>query len=96
MENQRIPARLEIDVVKGSDVQKRFGLPQTELGPLQAIRVFDPDTDRDTYPDGMVPNIGPSGFRQAFATKCTQCHTQVHGSDLPSQTVPGLGGGLTR
>ena len=57
---------------------------------------FDPDVDRPTYPDGMVPNIGPSGFRQAFTTKCTQCHTQVHGSDLPSQTVPGLGGGLTR
>jgi hypothetical protein len=57
---------------------------------------FDPDVPRDTYPGGLVPNIGPSGFRQAFTTKCTQCHTQVHGSDLPSQTVPGLGQGLTR
>jgi DmsE family decaheme c-type cytochrome len=57
---------------------------------------FDPDVPRDTYPGGLVPNIGPSGFRQAFATKCTQCHSQVHGSDLPSQTVPGLGQGLTR
>ena len=57
---------------------------------------FDPDVDRPTYPDGTVPNIGPSGFRQAFTTKCTQCHTQVHGSDSPSQAVPNSGRGLMR
>ena len=33
---------------------------------------------------------------KAYATKCTQCHSQVHGSDLPSQTVPGQGRALTR
>lgn len=31
---------------------------------------------------------GPDGWRQAFLTKCTVCHSVVHGSDLPSQTVP--------
>lgn len=36
------------------------------------------------------------GFTKSFMTKCTQCHSQVHGSDLPSQTVPGAGAGLTR
>jgi len=36
------------------------------------------------------------GMKKAFATKCTQCHSQIHGSDLPSQTVPGRGKGLTR
>lgn len=58
---------------------------------------FDSDVDRPTYPGGMVPNPwGSEGYKQAFTTKCTQCHTRVHGSDLPSQTVPGRGGGLMR
>ena len=38
-----------------------------------------------------IPGSTPSS--QALLTSCTQCHSQVHGSDLPSQ----LGGrGLTR
>jgi DmsE family decaheme c-type cytochrome len=62
---------------------------------------FDPAngaTDQiNTYPDGLVPNPwGESGYKRAFTTKCTQCHTQVHGSDSPTQTVPGLGQGLAR
>lgn len=40
--------------------------------------------------------FGPEGFNIAFTTSCTDCHSQVHGSDLPSQTVPGSGRGLTR
>jgi len=66
------------------------------------IPAFDPAVgtskpDRDTLPDGMVeiPN-GMSGYKQAFVTKCTQCHTQVHGSDSPTQTIPGRGAGLMR
>jgi DmsE family decaheme c-type cytochrome len=35
------------------------------------------------------------GFQKSFMTKCTQCHQQVHGSDMPSQTVTS-GHGLTR
>jgi DmsE family decaheme c-type cytochrome len=31
---------------------------------------------------------GSEGWRMAFGTKCTVCHTQIHGSDLPSQTAP--------
>ncbi len=43
------------------------------------------------------PNVqGPYGYIQAFGTKCTQCHIRVHGSDLPSNTVPGQGANLTR
>jgi DmsE family decaheme c-type cytochrome len=57
---------------------------------------FDSDTPRDTYPSGLVPNLGPSSYKMAFTTKCSQCHTAVHGTDLPSQTVPGLGRGLMR
>lgn len=39
--------------------------------------------------------FGSAGFNIAFTTSCTDCHSQVHGSDLPSQTVPGGGRGLT-
>ena len=45
--------------------------------------------------DFSNPN-GISGFKHAYATKCTQCHSQVHGTDLPSQTVTGHGTGLIR
>jgi DmsE family decaheme c-type cytochrome len=61
---------------------------------------YDPaqnPSDGYTYENGMVPNpFGADGYRRAFTTKCTQCHSEVHGSDLPSQTVSGMGRGLTR
>jgi DmsE family decaheme c-type cytochrome len=41
------------------------------------------------------PN-GVTGFQQAYNTKCTACHSRVHGSDLPSQGVTGRGKALTR
>lgn len=34
--------------------------------------------------------------KRGFLTKCTQCHSEVHGSDLPSQSVSGQGRALTR
>ena len=37
-----------------------------------------------------------AAFKMAWTTKCTQCHFRVHGSDLPSQAVPGQGKALTR
>lgn len=40
--------------------------------------------------------LGVHGYRQAFSTRCTQCHTQVHGSDLPSQGISSRGKSLTR
>lgn len=39
---------------------------------------------------------GLAGWRKAFTTKCTQCHSQIHGSDLPSQGVSSRGKALTR
>ena len=32
--------------------------------------------------------FGEEGWRKAFLTKCSTCHTVVHGSDLPSQSAP--------
>jgi DmsE family decaheme c-type cytochrome len=62
-------------------------------------QAYDPDQTPQnviTYPGGLIPNNGPDSYRQAFTTKCTQCHMMVHGTDLPSQTVPGRGDGLMR
>ncbi len=36
------------------------------------------------------------GFKSSMLTKCTQCHTQVHGSDLPSESISSRGRSLTR
>lgn len=45
----------------------------------------------------QYPNVlGAHGYQRSFATKCTQCHTQVHGSDLPSQGISSRGRSLTR
>ncbi|MFO7884360.1 MAG: GSU2203 family decaheme c-type cytochrome [Desulfobacteraceae bacterium] len=36
------------------------------------------------------------GMTKSYTTKCTQCHPRIHGSDQPSQSVPGQGKALTR
>lgn len=43
----------------------------------------------------LNPN-GPSGFQRAFGTRCTTCHTRIHGSDTPSQGISGGGKALIR
>jgi len=40
--------------------------------------------------------FGEAGWRQAFLTKCTQCHFRIHGTDNPSQTVTMGGKGIIR
>lgn len=37
-----------------------------------------------------------TGLKEGFLTKCTSCHMQVHGSDLPSQGISSQGKSLTR
>jgi DmsE family decaheme c-type cytochrome len=55
------------------------------------------EADPVTVGGRPYPNVmGEHGYQQAFSTKCTQCHTKVHGTDLPSQGVPGRGQALTR
>jgi DmsE family decaheme c-type cytochrome len=38
----------------------------------------------------------PDGWKRGFLTKCTQCHTAIHGADLPSQAISSGGNALTR
>ncbi|NIA19872.1 MAG: cytochrome C, partial [Xanthomonadaceae bacterium] len=65
------------------------GRTSTSTGPM-----------KDPYGNIIPPDQYNSGDRsiwaKAYASKCTQCHSQVHGSDLPAQTVPGQGRSLTR
>lgn len=39
---------------------------------------------------------GEHGMNISFTTKCSQCHSQIHGTDLPSQTLTGAGFGMVR
>ncbi len=57
-------------------------------------KIGDEGTYTDIY-DRPVESC-QEGMTMAYTTKCTQCHTRVHGSDLPSQSVPGQGKALTR
>lgn len=47
---------------------------------------------------GQVRNspYGAEGFNVGFTTKCTQCHSHIHGTDLPSNSLTSGGRGLTR
>ena len=40
--------------------------------------------------------FGVDGMNRSFTTKCSTCHSQIHGSDLPSQSLAGGGHGLVR
>jgi DmsE family decaheme c-type cytochrome len=40
--------------------------------------------------------FGAQSMNVAMTTRCTQCHSQIHGSDLPSQSIPGGGHGMVR
>ncbi len=37
-----------------------------------------------------------TSVQQVMTTKCTQCHSQIHGSNLPSNTRSGMGRRMTR
>jgi DmsE family decaheme c-type cytochrome len=46
--------------------------------------------------DGYSGVSDAHATKATFLTKCTQCHTEIHGSDLPSQSISGQGRALTR
>jgi predicted CXXCH cytochrome family protein len=57
---------------------------------------LSPNTPFSLPAGGSTNPNGASGFMRAFGTRCTNCHTKIHGSDLPSQGVTGGGKALTR
>ncbi len=68
MEMERIPSKLDIDVVEGKDIQKRFHIPRTDFGPEKVVRLFDHENNQ-TWGYVVVDNLtrGPSlgGIRLA-------------------------------
>jgi len=70
---------------------------------------YAPPGDNPTTPapgDGigsLYPEFGDlsgtsqhDSMKRVMLTKCTQCHQSVHGTDLPSQSIPGQGRALNR
>jgi len=77
--------------------QEPFLCLQCHEGHFHATRASNNQISVTTpgdYPNSISPT--DKGFQKSFMTKCTQCHSYVHGSDMPSQSVTGAGGALTR
>ncbi|PLX81537.1 MAG: cytochrome C [Desulfuromonas sp.] len=90
----------KLESLKASDPAAYDDIVGNKLSPPEAIA--------KGY-DVVIPftnQFGSAGWTQGFLTKCTTCHSVVHGSDLPSQTAPVIdsngdgwpdgGAGLTR
>ena len=60
-----------------------------------AIEGWDGDFANPQAPDRAGTSTA-EGWKIGMLTKCTQCHTAVHGSDMPSQAISTSGNALTR
>lgn len=59
------------------------------------LESVDGDFENPQNPDRGGSST-PDGWKKVMLTKCTQCHSQIHGTDFPSQSISGQGGSLTR
>ncbi len=78
----------------------RTGLSDNPMARSTAVD-FDPTTGNGTNHgsaggDLNIIGDGAHDWAEGFLTKCTTCHQQVHGTDLPSQVNRLEGKGLTR
>jgi len=58
--------------------------------------LLSPDGPIDVGGTERENPAGEHSMNVAFTTKCSQCHSQVHGTDLPSQTTASGGHGMVR
>ena len=58
--------------------------------------LLSPDGPTDVGGREFENPAGEHSMNVAFTTKCSQCHSQVHGTDLPSQTISSGGHGMVR
>jgi DmsE family decaheme c-type cytochrome len=58
--------------------------------------LLSPDGPTEVGGSEFENPFGRDSFNVSYTTKCTQCHSQIHGTDLPSQTTPGAGRGFVR
>lgn len=56
------------------------------------------ESDEFTAPQAPDRTLSSTrdGFKVTMLTKCTRCHTAIHGTDDPAQGISGSGQGLTR
>ena len=61
-------------------------------------RTWDTNVEPNADPgySGLSGSSHPDSMKRVMLTKCTQCHQSIHGSDLPSQSIPGQGRALNR
>ncbi len=59
------------------------------------VDTYGEDTGWPGY-EGWTNESHSDSFKATMLTKCTQCHSSVHGTDLPSQSIPGQGRALNR
>jgi DmsE family decaheme c-type cytochrome len=60
-----------------------------------SVEGVDGEFDTPNEPDRAGVST-PDAWKKVMLTKCTQCHSEIHGSDLPAQSISGQGKALTR
>lgn len=58
--------------------------------------LVSPDGPTDVGGTEFENPYGEHSMNVAFTSRCSQCHSQIHGTDLPSQAVTSGGHGLVR
>ncbi len=72
-------------------VEGEYSLP----GRVWDVDTYGEGTASDSYGEWTNESHSDS-FKRVMLTKCSQCHQSVHGTDLPSQSIPGQGRALNR
>lgn len=60
------------------------------------VEGYDTTTVSPQAPEPRPITMQEDSWKSGMLTKCTQCHTEVHGSDHPSQSISTGGNALTR
>ena len=58
--------------------------------------LISPDGEIEVGGSHFENPFGEYSMNRSFTTKCSQCHSSIHGSDVPSQSLAGGGRGLVR
>lgn len=64
-------------------------------GRMWDVETYGEGTATPDY-EGWSLHSESDSFKQVMLTKCSQCHQSIHGTDLPSQSIPGQGRALNR
>jgi glutamate dehydrogenase/leucine dehydrogenase len=87
MQNLPLPRRLQADVAKGADIERRYKIPPNEFGPERVYRIFDPADDRTwgfVVVDNLVRGRGLGGVRLAPDVTVDEVYGLAHAMTLKS------------